>query len=196
MKHISIRQFLSERGIFPKQEHGGYGMYLSPLRNERTPSFKVDYNKNLWYDFGTGEGGSIIDLVMAMERCDFRAAVTKLETSDSFSFHRAEPAQYANFTQSTVQIYSIKPLQDIRLINYLQSKRCINIDIAREYCREVHYTTNHSLPSVFRAIPEVGNFATNISKAAPHPNLRPPSGTIQPPVCSSGALWICSPISL
>ena len=41
-------------------------MYLSLLREERTPSFSVSYDKNL---FGTGEGGSIIDLVPRMEGC-------------------------------------------------------------------------------------------------------------------------------
>ena len=43
LKNISIRQFLARRGILPKYERNGYGMYLSPLREERTPSFKVDY---------------------------------------------------------------------------------------------------------------------------------------------------------
>ena len=38
---ISIRDFLARRGIQPKYERNGYGMYLSPLREERTPSFKV-----------------------------------------------------------------------------------------------------------------------------------------------------------
>ena len=52
LKNISIRQFLARRGIQPKYERNGYGMYLSPLREERTPSFKVDYVRNLWYDFG------------------------------------------------------------------------------------------------------------------------------------------------
>jgi len=44
-------------------------MYLSLLREERTPSFSVSYDKNLWHDFGTGEGGSIIALVPRMEGC-------------------------------------------------------------------------------------------------------------------------------
>ena len=52
LKNIGIRQFLARRGIQPKYECNGYGMYLSPLREERTPSFKVDYVRNLWYDFG------------------------------------------------------------------------------------------------------------------------------------------------
>ena len=49
LKNISIRQFLARRGIQPKYERNGYGMYLSPLREERTPSFKVDYVQNLWH---------------------------------------------------------------------------------------------------------------------------------------------------
>ena len=52
-------------------------MYLSLLREERTPSFSVSYDKNLWHDFGTGEGGSIIDLVPRMEGCAEGEAVLK-----------------------------------------------------------------------------------------------------------------------
>jgi 5S rRNA maturation endonuclease (ribonuclease M5) len=137
-KNISIKLLLAERGILPKQERPGYGMYLSPYRDERTPSFKVDYNMNVWFDHGSGEGGSIIDLVMKLERCDFRGAMEKLENS-SFSFHSNESAHYA---QSTMQIDSVVSLQNAKLIDYLQSKRAINIDIAKEYCREVHYSIN------------------------------------------------------
>ena len=67
IKNISIKKFLSSNGIEPKHERAGYGMYLSPFRAETEPSFKVDYNKNLWYDHGSGEGGSIIDLVMNLD---------------------------------------------------------------------------------------------------------------------------------
>lgn len=137
-KNISIKQLLAERGILPKQERPGYGMYLSPYRDERTPSFKVDYNMNVWFDHGTDEGGSIIDLVMKLENCNFRDAIEKLENS-SFSFHRNESAHFA---QSTMQIDSVVSLQNAKLIDYLQSKRAINIDIAKEYCREVHYSIN------------------------------------------------------
>lgn len=34
--------------------------------------------QNLWYDFGLGVGGSIIDLVMRLEQCDFTRAVRLL----------------------------------------------------------------------------------------------------------------------
>lgn len=139
VKNINIKQFLAEQGILPKQERTGYGMYLSPFRTETAPSFKVDYNKNLWYDFGSGEGGSVIDLVMKLDGCAIGEAISKLENGSNFSFHRPEPAESAH---STLQIVSVQSLQDIRLTDYLQSKRSIDIAIAREYCREVHYTTN------------------------------------------------------
>lgn len=138
VKKISIKNFLAEQGISPKQERTGYGMYLSPFRAETAPSFKVDYNKNLWYDFGTGEGGSIIDLVMRLDGCSINEAITKLKNGSNFSFHRSETIESIH---SSLQITSVKSLENHHLIDYLQSKRSINIDIAREYCREVHYTT-------------------------------------------------------
>ena len=79
---ISIRDFLARRGIQPKYERNGYGMYLSPLREERTPSFKVDYVQNLWYDFGLGEGGTLRTLVMRLERCDSREAIRRLQNGE------------------------------------------------------------------------------------------------------------------
>ena len=62
--NISIKDYLNSFGIQPVTEKGSYGMYRSPLREDNTPSFKVDYNVNLWCDYGTGEGGTLIDLVM------------------------------------------------------------------------------------------------------------------------------------
>lgn len=74
-----IREYLAARGIRPAKDRGYYGLYHSPLREERAPSFKVDYMQNLWYDFGLGTGGSIIDLIMRLERCDAGEAMRRLE---------------------------------------------------------------------------------------------------------------------
>ena len=68
---ISIMAYLKMQGINPAKTHNGYALYKSPFRDEKTASFKVDYLQNLWYDFGSGEGGSIIDLVMKMQQCNF-----------------------------------------------------------------------------------------------------------------------------
>lgn len=52
IKHLSIRAYLAEQGLHPTKDNPRYGLYLSPLREEHMPSFKVDYERNLWYDFG------------------------------------------------------------------------------------------------------------------------------------------------
>ena len=62
IKAISIKDYLGSMSIYPTKNYSYYGMYKSPFRNEHTPSFKVDYNQNLWYDFALDEGGSLIDL--------------------------------------------------------------------------------------------------------------------------------------
>jgi len=50
------------------------------LRDERTPSCKYYADKNRWHDFGTGEGGTVIDLVMKLYDCSFKEAIKKLST--------------------------------------------------------------------------------------------------------------------
>lgn len=44
---IGIREYLLRRGLQPHRETATHGMFLSPLREERTPSFSVRYDKGL-----------------------------------------------------------------------------------------------------------------------------------------------------
>lgn len=51
---------------------------LSPFGNERTPSFVVSPEKQIWHDFSSGKGGSMFSFVMEMEGLDFRGALELL----------------------------------------------------------------------------------------------------------------------
>lgn len=84
--HISIKDYLKSLGILPTVDKYYYGMYHSPFRQDDTPSFKVDYGVNLWYDFGTGEGGSLINLVMKQHGCNAYGAICRLEQYSSGIF--------------------------------------------------------------------------------------------------------------
>lgn len=44
------------------------------LRNEKTPSCKWYKETNRWHDFGSDEGGDVIDLVSKINDCSFREA--------------------------------------------------------------------------------------------------------------------------
>src|SRR5438105_13185383 len=51
---------------------------LSPWTNEKTPSFMVSPEKQIWHDFSSGKGGDIFSFVMEMEGLDFRGALENL----------------------------------------------------------------------------------------------------------------------
>lgn len=155
LKNISIRLFLSRRGIQPKYERNGYGMYLSPLREERTPSFKVDYVRNLWYDFGLGEGGTLLTLMMRLERCDSREAVRWLQNGEkrdagsvSLSPGIGEPPVAGGASPvlrpaavPALRILSDAPLRHPALVGYLASRGIVP-PVAAAFCREVRYEVN------------------------------------------------------
>ena len=152
---ISIRDFLARRGIQPKYERNGYGMYLSPLREERTPSFKVDYMRNLWYDFGLGEGGTLLTLVMRLERCDSREAVRWLQNGEKRDAGSASlsPGIYKRpavggpspvlrpAAVPALRILSDAPLRHPALVGYLASRGIVP-SVAAVFCREVRYEVN------------------------------------------------------
>ena len=51
---------------------------LSPFNTEKTPSFMVSPDKQIWHDFSSGKGGNMFSFVMEMEGIDFRGALELL----------------------------------------------------------------------------------------------------------------------
>ena len=62
MRQIPIADFLRRLGHEPTRRSGNELWYSAPYRSERTPSFRVNVEKNVWYDFGLGIGGDIFNL--------------------------------------------------------------------------------------------------------------------------------------
>ena len=146
---IPIREYLARRGILPRYERNGYGMYLSPLREERTPSFKVNYQKDLWYDFGIGEGGTLPALIMRLERCSCSEAFEHLQHAAEGTVsilaariceRYAVPTESPN-SQPMLRILSDAPLRHPALLGYLASRGIVP-SVAAAFCREVRYEVN------------------------------------------------------
>ena len=144
IKQISIKGYLQNMRVLPKKEFGHYGMYFSPFRDDHNASFKVDYRQNLWYDFGTQEGGSIIDLVMKLESCAFHEAAAKLEKDvagfglNSFSFHRDSIPATPKNRNPAMTIRNICTISHPKLAAWISTRK-IDLSLANLYCREVHY---------------------------------------------------------
>ena len=136
---MSIAGFLLSKGINPQTYNSKSFLYCSPLRNEQTASFKVDRVKNIWYDFGTGTGGRLIDLICKMYQVEVSGALLILSgartPTQSFSFDQPKN----NNIESNLSIKHIQTLQNRALIQYLES-RCIPAIVAAKYTEEAYYT--------------------------------------------------------
>lgn len=51
---------------------------LSPFSSEKSPSFMVSPEKQIWHDFSSGKGGTMFTFVMEMEGLDFKGALELL----------------------------------------------------------------------------------------------------------------------
>ncbi len=60
------------------KKRGKNFMARSPFRNERTPSFSISPDKQVWYDFGASEGGDVISFLEKAENVNFQEAVELL----------------------------------------------------------------------------------------------------------------------
>ncbi|TRW23803.1 DNA primase [Flavobacterium zepuense] len=151
-KQLDLVDYLSSLGHLPTKINGSDYWYHSPLREEKTPSFKVNRNLNVWYDHGEGKGGNLIDFGTVYFKCTANEFLQQLagQAIPSFPFHQPQKAANRNAAQrsfadgkkenaeSKIVIVETRQLADKKLLDYLQ-KRSIPIDIASHFCREVDF---------------------------------------------------------
>ena len=139
-KQIRLVDWLSVHGFTATKVRGTAHWYCSPFRQENNPSFKVDDYKNEWYDFGTAQGGDIIDLCKLMFNIDsLSEALSHLEGCAGVATMRLKPkAQLYNSIQQRMTNIEVIPLSHYALLSYLRT-RGVDYEIGRMYCHEVHY---------------------------------------------------------
>jgi hypothetical protein len=140
-KELSLPDFLGRLGHEPARTRGNDIWYTSPFRpNEKTPSFKIDHQKNVWFDFGMGQGGTIIDLVQNLYRTpDVAKALSIIADVDGGVAHACEwPTPCAEAPQTRPVIESVGGITDRMLEQYVRD-RAIPLDLARVYLQEIRY---------------------------------------------------------
>lgn len=140
-KEIDIVHFLAGLGHEPAKIRNNDYWYHSPLRDEKTPSFKVNRRLNLWYDHGLGKGGNLVDFATLYHGCTVAELLQNL--SGNFSLHKpVSPRSFPKDEQEKqIRILGDSVLSSTALLRYLQQRR-IPIEIADRYCREVRYELN------------------------------------------------------
>lgn len=140
-KQIRIVEYLRIIGHEPVIVRRGQYWYLSPLRNEREPSFKVNDYINEWYDFGISAGGDLIDLGRLLYRTgDLSIVLRRIEENvggvpvRQLMSRTARPSSI----EDEMERLEVTELTHHALLSYLRS-RGVSPDIGRKYCREIHY---------------------------------------------------------
>ena len=141
IKQIPIVDYLARSGYKPKLTKGVNYWYYSPLRSELTPSFKVNAERNQWYDFATGDHGDIIDLVCALQHCSTAEAMRRLAAlkgvrlAPSFSFGGTTPVRSQT---PSMELISVQAVKHPKLLLYL-SERGLQPSDVYPFLSEVYY---------------------------------------------------------
>ena len=141
IKQIPIVDYLAQTGYKPKLTKGVNYWYCSPLRSELTPSFKVNVERNQWYDFGTGDHGDIIDLVCALQQCSTAEAMRRLAAlkgvrlAPSFSFGGITPLRSQ---APSMELISVQAVKHPKLLLYL-TERGLQPSDASPFLSEIYY---------------------------------------------------------
>ncbi len=145
-KEIDMISFLESLNHFPTKQRGNDYWYLSPIRQEKTPSFKVDRKLNLWYDHGIGKGGNLIDFGVLYFGCSVSELLSKLGhfSTHNFSFH-PQPLGGEKKEESLARIVVLdeRPISNIALRKYLHDRH-IPEQIANRFCVEIHFSLNEN----------------------------------------------------
>ena len=141
IKQISIVDYLAQTGYKPKLTKGVNYWYCSPLRSELTPSFKVNAERNQWYDFATGDHGDIIDLVCALQHCTTAEAMRRLAAlkgvrlAPSFSFGGTTPVRSQ---APSMELIGVQAVKHPKLLLYLSERGLQPSDVS-PFLSEVYY---------------------------------------------------------
>jgi DNA primase len=138
IKKLHIQDYLRANGHQPVKIKYGSAWYHSPFRQENTPSFKVNLNKNLWFDFGTGEGGDLFKLVMRSCNCSFPEVPEHL----SGGIPHVMIKEIDSLDESgRIIINHVKSLKKKALTDYLKLRR-VNLDLAKKFVSEASYSVH------------------------------------------------------
>ncbi len=152
-KRIPLTEVLARLGHHPTHTSAGGEQvwYISPLRTDTEPSFNVNTERPVhkWHDFGTGQGGTVIDFMMAY--CNLTTVSEVLAKLEDMGYgdkpaslfepkpKAASPAPPVEKKSGTITLTKVQPLQNKALIQYLE-QRAIPVAVAREHVQEAYYT--------------------------------------------------------
>lgn len=116
---------------------------LSPWTNERTPSFIISPDKQIWHDFSSGRGGDIFGFIMEVEGMTFREALeflarkagVEIETFDSKRSREIseKKERLRKILQISANFYQHMLVRNKEALNYVFKNRKLSKEIVQEF---------------------------------------------------------------
>lgn len=112
---------------------------LSPFSAEKTPSFMVSPEKQIWHDFSSGKGGNMFSFVMEMEGLDFRGALEHLARKAGVDLDQYQTGRSADFSKLKERLYEANELAaKFYQTQFKQQKTALDYIFAkRKFTKEV-----------------------------------------------------------
>lgn len=107
----SANDIVDYASTFMTIKHSGRSyMACCPFHNEKTPSFSIDRDKQLFHCFGCGASGNFVQLVMRLEGLDFQDALRQLADHAGITIPENGVRQPNAITQKKEQILEMNKI--------------------------------------------------------------------------------------
>jgi len=109
-----------------------------PFHKEKTPSFMVSPERQIWHCFGCNQGGDIFKFVMLYENVDFSEALRILAKKAGVELKKEDPLfknqinQFYKINEKAAEFFEWQLKNHPEVINYLQ-KRGLNDETRKEW---------------------------------------------------------------
>ncbi len=117
-------------------------LFKAPYRDDKKPSLLINKSKGLWIDFGTGNRGTLIDLLMLIYDTPYvKTALSKFNehlSNQSFSFSKPKEKRKEPKAAVSYEILSLEAITSPSLISYL-TDRGISEEVWSAAVKEIHY---------------------------------------------------------
>jgi len=116
---------------------------LSPFTGEKSPSFYVSPDKNIWHDFSSNKGGDVFSFVMEVEGIDFKEALEllarragvdmSLYDSKGSQEMAARKKRLYEILELTTQYYQQSLVKNEHAVAYVFGKRKLSKEIVQSF---------------------------------------------------------------
>jgi len=145
---LSIEDVISEYVQLKRAGRNFRG--TSPFTSEKTPSFMVSPEKQIWHDFSSGKGGNIFSFIMEVEGLDFKGALELLARKASIDLEQFRTSsspdhkmkdQLLDVLKLSAKFYQTQFSKNQQALEYIFKKRQFTKDIVLKF--QLGYSPNN-----------------------------------------------------